>query len=64
MPLPDRNALGASLERLLEHDHPIDDAQDHGGSIAVYLHDPDGNGIELSYDRPLKRWFDAGATRS
>jgi len=58
--LPDRDALAAIVDRLLEHDYPIDDAQDHGGSIAVYLHDPDGNGIELSYDLPRDRWFDAG----
>jgi catechol 2,3-dioxygenase len=58
--LPDRDALAAVVERLLEHDYPIDGAQDHGGSIAVYLHDPDGNGIELSYDLPRDRWFDAG----
>ena len=59
-PLPDRVALAAIVGRLLEPGYPIDDAQDHGGTVAVYLRDPDGNGIELSYDLPRERWFDAG----
>jgi hypothetical protein len=36
----------------------IDSALDHGGTVAIYLRDPDGNGIELSYDRPRSEWFD------
>src|SRR4051794_18790791 len=56
---PDRRELGRAVRRLLDHDHPIDHATDHGGSVSVYLSDPDGNGIELYYDRPRADWFDA-----
>jgi catechol 2,3-dioxygenase len=56
---PDRRELARAVERLLEHGYPIRAAQDHGVSIAVYLSDPDGNGIELYYDRPQKEWFDS-----
>jgi catechol 2,3-dioxygenase len=56
---PDRRELASAVERLLEHGYPIRTAQDHGGSVAVYLSDPDGNGIELYYDRPRKEWFDS-----
>ena len=55
---PDRRELARAVGRLLEHGHPIDGAQDHGVSVAVYLSDPDGNGIELCYDRPRQEWFD------
>ena len=47
------------IDRLRELDYPIDVAQDHGGSVSVYLRDPDGNGIELTWDRPRSEWFDA-----
>jgi catechol 2,3-dioxygenase len=60
--LPDRDSLAAVVDRLLAGGYPIDDAQDHGGTVAVYLHDPDGNGLELSYDRPRGDWFDADGT--
>ena len=56
---PDRRELARAVERLLEHGYPIEGAQDHGVSVAVYLSDPDGNGIELAYDRPRKEWFDS-----
>ena len=56
---PDRAELGRAVARLLEQDHPIDGAEDHGATVSVYLRDPDGNGIELYYDRPRKDWFDA-----
>jgi catechol 2,3-dioxygenase len=56
---PDRRELASAVERLLEHGYPIRAAQDHGVSIAVYLSDPDGNGIELYYDRPREEWFDS-----
>jgi len=56
--LPDERALAAMVERLLEQGHPIDSALDHGGTVAIYLRDPDGNGVELSYDRPRSEWFD------
>jgi catechol 2,3-dioxygenase len=56
---PDRRELGRAVRRLLAHDHPIDHATDHGGTVSVYLADPDGNGVELYYDRPRADWFDA-----
>ena len=56
---PDRRELGRAVQRLLDHDHPIDHASDHGGSVSVYLSDPDGNGVELYYDRPRADWVDA-----
>ena len=37
-------------------DYPIDGASDHAVSEALYLHDPDGNGIELYWDRPREEW--------
>ena len=56
---PDRHELGHAVQRLLDHGHPIDHATDHGGTVSVYLDDPDGNGVELYYDRPRAEWFDA-----
>ena len=56
--LPDRDELAAVVGRLLAADYPLDGAQDHAATVAVYLRDPDGNGIELSYDRPREHWFD------
>jgi catechol 2,3-dioxygenase len=56
---PDRRELGGAVRRLLDHDYPIDHATDHGGTVSVYLTDPDGNGVELYYDRPRADWFDA-----
>lgn len=53
---PDRASLGAAIARLREHGVPLDGAADHGVSEAVYLHDPDGNGIELYWDRPRASW--------
>ncbi len=48
------------MRRLLDHGHPIDGAEDHCATVfSVYLRDPDGNGIELYYDRPREEWFDA-----
>ena len=55
---PDRRELGRAVRRLLDHGHPIDGAEDHGATVSVYLRDPDGNGIELYYDRPREEWFD------
>ncbi|MCM2271792.1 MAG: VOC family protein [candidate division Zixibacteria bacterium] len=54
--LPSRHALATTLKRLLEHGWPIDGAADHGVSEAVYLRDPDGNGIEIYRDRPREQW--------
>jgi catechol 2,3-dioxygenase len=53
---PDRAALGDALRRLRDAGIPITGATDHGVSEAVYLRDPDGNGIELYRDRPSEEW--------
>jgi catechol 2,3-dioxygenase len=53
---PTRAALARALRRLIEHGHPIEGAADHAVSEAVYLRDPDGNGIELYRDRLEAEW--------
>jgi catechol 2,3-dioxygenase len=53
---PDRASLGDALRRLNEAEVPLDGASDHGVSEALYLRDPDGNGIELYRDRPRAEW--------
>ncbi|MDW4549469.1 VOC family protein [Defluviimonas sp. D31] len=53
---PSRAALAAVLKRLVEVDYPLDGASDHGVSEALYLSDPDGNGVELYRDRPEAEW--------
>ncbi len=53
---PDRPALAAALLRLLQHKYPIHGASDHAVSEAIYLADPEGNGIELYCDRPRESW--------
>lgn len=53
---PDRPALARALKRLLEQGARLDGASDHGVSEALYLHDPDGNGIELYRDRDRSEW--------
>jgi catechol 2,3-dioxygenase len=53
---PDRATLGDALVRLWDAGIPITGATDHGVSEAVYLRDPDGNGIELYRDRPSEEW--------
>ena len=53
---PDRAALGDVLRRLREHGIPLEGAADHGVSEALYLRDPDGNGVELYRDRPREEW--------
>jgi catechol 2,3-dioxygenase len=55
---PDRRELARAVRRLQARGVYIDHATDHGGTISVYLSDPDGNGIELYYDRPRQAWFD------
>jgi catechol 2,3-dioxygenase len=47
------------VQRLYDRGYPIDEAEDHGATVSVYLRDPDGNGIELYYDRPREAWSDA-----
>jgi catechol 2,3-dioxygenase len=54
--LPDRHALGAVFQRLLEQRYPLQGAADHLVSEAIYLADPDGNGLELYCDRPRAEW--------
>ncbi len=53
---PDRRTLADALRRLVEAKIPISGASDHGVSEAIYLSDPDGNGLELYRDRPQKEW--------
>jgi catechol 2,3-dioxygenase len=53
---PDRPALADALRRLMEAGIPLDGASDHGVSEALYLTDPDGNGVELYRDRPEAEW--------
>ena len=53
---PDRQALAHALKRLREAGIPLDGASDHGVSEALYLRDPDENGLELYHDRPEHLW--------
>jgi catechol 2,3-dioxygenase len=57
---PERRDLAAALIRLLNHGWDIDGASDHGSHEALYLHDPDMNGIELAWDRDPSRWYRDG----
>ncbi len=57
--LPTRSDLAWTLARLLAFDYPLQGASDHGVSEAVYLADPDGNGIEIYADRPRARCYGA-----
>jgi|SRR5882672_10057783 catechol 2,3-dioxygenase len=53
---PSRRALADALRRLANAGIPLGGASDHGVSEAIYLDDPDGNGIELYWDRPREEW--------
>ena len=53
---PNRAALADALRRLTKAGIPLDGASDHGVSQALYLRDPDQNGVELYWDRPEKDW--------
>jgi catechol 2,3-dioxygenase len=53
---PTRAELGNALQRLKSHRIPLDGASDHGVSEALYLRDPDQNGVELYWDRPQAEW--------
>ena len=53
---PDRQSLADALRRLIEHQIPLEGAADHGVSEALYLQDPDGNGLELYVDRDPADW--------
>ena len=53
---PTRAELAGALRRLIEARIPLEGASDHGVSEALYLRDPDGNGVELYWDRPQEQW--------
>jgi catechol 2,3-dioxygenase len=53
---PTRRALAVALCRILDAGIPLDGASDHGVSEALYLRDPDDNGVELYWDRPQEAW--------
>ena len=53
---PTRKDLAIALKRLIEAKYPLTGASDHGVSEAIYLDDPDGNGVELYWDRPKEEW--------
>jgi catechol 2,3-dioxygenase len=53
---PGRRQLAGALKRLLEAGIRLDGASDHGVGEALYLHDPDGNGLELYWDRAPEQW--------
>jgi catechol 2,3-dioxygenase len=57
---PTRAALADAMRRLLAARVPLDGASDHGVSEALYLRDPDGNGVELYWDRPQQEWPRSG----
>ena len=53
---PERSDLAAIIQRIRASGYPINGASDHGVSEAIYLRDPDNNGIELYWDRPIDVW--------
>jgi catechol 2,3-dioxygenase len=53
---PDRKALAVALRRVIDARVPLEGASDHGVSEAIYLRDPDDNGVELYRDRPREEW--------
>jgi catechol 2,3-dioxygenase len=53
---PDRRTLADALRRLEAAGVPLEGASDHGVSEALYLRDPDSNGLELYWDRPMAEW--------
>ncbi len=53
---PTRKDLAIILKRLIDNNYPISGTSDHGVSEAIYLQDPDGNGVELYRDRPKEEW--------
>jgi catechol 2,3-dioxygenase len=53
---PTRKDLAIAYKRLLDANYPLDGAADHGVSEALYLNDPDQNGVELYWDRPKEQW--------
>ena len=53
---PTRKDLAVAYKRLLDADYPLTGVADHGVSEALYLNDPDQNGVELYWDRPKEEW--------
>ena len=53
---PSRLELAKVLKHLIDNNYPIDGTADHGVSEAIYLRDPDNNGVEIYADRPKKDW--------
>lgn len=53
---PTRKDLAIILKRLMDAKYPLTGASDHGVSEAIYLNDPDGNGVELYWDKPKELW--------
>ena len=53
---PTRRDLAVALKRLIDAKYPITGVSDHGVSEAIYLNDPDHNGVELYWDRPADQW--------
>ncbi|HEY1009373.1 MAG: VOC family protein [Daejeonella sp.] len=53
---PERRDLALVLKQLLDAGYPLTGASDHGVSEALYMDDPDGNGVELYWDRPKEEW--------
>lgn len=53
---PTRKDLAAIVDRLIRAGYPLSGASDHGVSEAIYLNDPDGNGVELYWDKPKEQW--------
>ena len=53
---PTRKDLAVIFERLRKEKYPLTGASDHGVSEALYLNDPDGNGVELYWDKPKELW--------
>ena len=51
-----RRELAIAFKRLIDADYPLTGMSDHGVSEAIYLNDPDGNGVELYWDRPREQW--------
>ena len=53
---PTRKDLANALKRLIEAKYPLTGASDHGVSEAIYMNDPDRNGVELYWDKPKEQW--------
>jgi catechol 2,3-dioxygenase len=53
---PERKDLATIVKRLIEAGYPLTGASDHGVSEAIYLNDPDNNGVELYWDKPKDQW--------